>query len=152
MMGDVYRVIAPPPLIFLTGLVLGLVLDGVLTDSDLPGWALPTGIGAAAIGLALLIAFEVGFRRAGTTILPGHEGSALVTDGVYRLTRNPGYVGMALISVGTALIVDAPWALLGVALAVLVVDRGVIVKEEAYLRERFGDEYRAYCTRVRRWM
>lgn len=151
-MGDVYRVLAPPPLIFLAGLVLGLVADGVLSDSDLDGPWLVVGIVLAAIGVGLLLAFELGFRRAGTTILPGREGSALVTGGVYRVTRNPGYVGMALVGAGAALIADAPWALLGVALAALVVDRGVIVKEEAYLRERFGDEYRAYCARVRRWL
>jgi protein-S-isoprenylcysteine O-methyltransferase Ste14 len=152
MMGDVYKVVAPPPLIFLAGLVLGLVADGVLTDSDLGGAWLVAGIVLVALGLGLLLAFEVGFRRAGTTILPGHEGSALVTGGVYRVTRNPGYVGMALVGTGAALIADAPWAILGVALAALVVDRGVIVHEERYLRERFGDEYAAYCARVRRWL
>jgi protein-S-isoprenylcysteine O-methyltransferase Ste14 len=151
-MGDVYRVVAPPPLIFLTGLALGLVGDGLLTDSELPGGWLIAGIAIAAIGLTLLLAFEIGFRRAGTTILPGHEGSALVTSGVYRVTRNPGYLGMALIGTGIALIVDAPWAVLGVALAVLVVDRGVIVHEERYLESRFGDDYLAYCLRVRRWL
>jgi protein-S-isoprenylcysteine O-methyltransferase Ste14 len=152
MMGDVYRVVAPPPLIFLAGLALGLVADAVLTDSDLAGAWLVAGIALAAVGLVLLTAFELGFRRAGTTILPGHEGSALVTAGVYRITRNPGYLGMTLVGAGTALIADAPWALLGVMLAALVVDRGVIVQEERYLRERFGEEYAAYCARVRRWL
>lgn len=151
-MGDVYRVIAPPPLIFLGGLGLGLAGDGLLTDSGLGGWALIAGIALAALGVVLLVWFEVAFKRAGTTILPGHEGSALVTGGVYRVTRNPGYAGMALVGAGVSLIADAPWALLGVALAVLVVDRGVIVREEAYLRERFGEQYRAYCGRVRRWI
>ena len=151
-MGDVYKVIAPPPVIFLLGLVLGLVVDGVVSDSDLGGWALPAGIALVALGIALMAWFEISFRRAGTTILPGREGSALVTGGIYRISRNPGYLGMTLTVSGVALIGDAPWALLGVALAVITVDRGVIVKEEAYLRERFGDEYAAYCARTRRWI
>ena len=138
-MGDVYKVIAPPPVIFLSGLLLGLLLDGVVSDSDLGSWALPVGIALTVFGVALMAWFEISFRRAGTTILPGREGSALVTGGIYRLTRNPGYLGMTL-------------TVSGVALAVLVVDRGVIVKEEAYLRERFGDEYAAYCAQTRRWL
>ena len=151
-MGDVYKVVAPPPVIFVVCLALGLVLDGVVSDSDLGSWALPAGIALVVVGVVFMAWFDIAFKRAGTTILPGHEGSALVTGGIYRITRNPGYVGMALTVSGVALITDAPWALLGAALAVLIVDRGVIVKEEAYLRERFGEEYRAYCSRVRRWL
>lgn len=152
MMGDVYKVLAPPPLIFLTGLGLGLALDALVFDSGLGGWALPAGIVLTVVGVALLAWFEIAFKRAGTTFMPGQAADALVTGGIYRVTRNPGYLGMALIGVGVSLICEAPWALLGVALAVLVVDRGVIVREEAYLRERFGEDYRAYCARVRRWL
>ena len=152
-MGDTYRVIGPPPLIFVLGLVLGIVSDVLLTDSDLlAAPAVAAGIVLVLGGLALQAGFLRMFQRAETAILPGRSADALVTDGPYRFTRNPGYVGMALTATGIALIADAPWAVLGVALAVVVVDRGVIVHEERYLEGRFGDDFLAYCARVRRWL
>jgi protein-S-isoprenylcysteine O-methyltransferase Ste14 len=152
-MGDVYRVIAPPPLLFAAGLAVGILLDGLLTDSDLAG-AAPLVVGAllVAAGVALQVGFLRMFQRSRTAILPGREASALVTSGLYRVSRNPGYLGMALAAAGIAILLDAPWALLTVVLTILVVDRGVIAREERYLTERFGDEYRAYCARVRRWI
>ena len=153
MMGDVYKVLAPPPVIFVVGLALGLLLDAVLPEADLPDVAAIV-VGAALVlaGLLLQARFVQMFKRADTDILPGREASALVTSGVYRFTRNPGYLGMALTVSGVAILADAPWALIVIALTVLVIDRGVIAKEEQYLEERFGEEYRAYCATVRRWI
>lgn len=153
MMGDVYRVLAPPPVIFVVGLALGLLLDAVLPEADLPDVAaIAAGVVLVAAGLALQVRFVQMFHRADTAILPGREAGALVTSGVYRFTRNPGYLGMALTVSGVAMLADAPWALIVVAATILVVDRGVIVKEEDYLEERFGEEYRRYCSSVRRWI
>lgn len=151
-MGDTYRVVGPPPLIFVLGLALGIVADGALTGSDLPVGFAVAGAVLALAGLALQADFLRMFRRAGTAVLPGRAAGALVTDGVYRFTRNPGYVGMAATAAGIALIADAPWALLGVALAITVVDRGVIAREERYLQERFGESYTRYRADVRRWV
>lgn len=145
-------VIAPPPLIYLAGLSAGLVLNAVLSPAALPltlqllGWPLAIG------GSVLLVGFVRAFRRSGTAIGPYSETTALVTCGPYRLTRNPGYLGMALVSAGIALLADAPWALLPLAVAVLVIDRGVIAREERYLEACFGEEYRRYRARVRRWI
>ncbi len=65
---------------------------------------------------------------------------------------NPGYLGMALVSAGIAVLADAPWALLPLLGAVLVIDRGVIAREERYLERRFGDEYLRYKAGTRRWI
>jgi protein-S-isoprenylcysteine O-methyltransferase Ste14 len=150
---DIAGVIAPPPLIYLAGLALGFALGAVLPSATLP-WAVRWLLGPLLViaGLLLMRSFISSFRRAETPVHPGWPTTALVTDGPYRHTRNPAYVGMALFSIGIALLAAAPWALIGVAVAVLVVDRGVIAREERYLERRFGAEYVDYSSRVRRWL
>ena len=78
--------------------------------------------------------------------------TAIVSDGVYRFTRNPMYVSMVVIYVGIALLIRAPWALVLLPVVMIAVDRLVIAKEESYLRGKFGDIYVNYCSRVRRWI
>ena len=92
------------------------------------------------------------FARAGTPVSPFRAPTRLVTDGPYRLTRNPGYLGMALGYAGIALLAGAPWALLPLPAVLALVDRGVIVREERYLRRHFGDQYARYERRARRWI
>src|SRR5437660_1658286 len=75
----------------------------------------------------------------------------VVTDGPYRLTRNPAYLGMALTYAGIAIVADAPWALLPLPFVIAVIDRGVIAREERYLERKFGTPYTDYKRRVRRW-
>lgn len=106
--------------------------------------------GGATFGLAGIVAF----RRARTTTNPHRPqaASALVTSGIYRFTRNPMYVGVALWLVALAVWLAFPWSLLGVLGFVLYVDRFQIVPEERALTALFGGEYRAYCAKVRRWL
>lgn len=92
------------------------------------------------------------FRNARTALLPFRPASALVTDGVFRWTRNPIYLAMALASAGLALTADNLLALVLVAPAMWAVGHWVIAREEAYLDRRFGADYRAYKERTRRWM
>jgi protein-S-isoprenylcysteine O-methyltransferase Ste14 len=75
-----------------------------------------------------------------------------VTDGPYRLTRNPGYLGMTLLYAGIAIAADAVWALAPLPVAIAVIDRGVIAREERYLERTFGAPYTEYKRRVRRWI
>ena len=142
--GDTPGVIAPPPLLFLGALATGLALDfGLLrVPTGLPR-SLRLGAGAAfAVLAAALLAAALGrFRRAGTAVEPWRPSTALVTDGVYRLTRNPIYLAMdSVVAV----------ALLPPLLA--LVQFGVVSREERCLERRFGDEYRRYRASVRRWM
>ncbi len=90
-------------------------------------------------------------RRAGTSPFPDQPSNALVTDGPFRFTRNPIYLAFTLITVGLAALRNTRWilVLLGPALAVL--HKGVIEREERYLEQRFGEDYRRYRRRVRRW-
>ena len=146
-------VVAPPPLIFTLGLAAGFGLEALLPGTHVPD-ALRWPLGALLVlaGAALNASFVARFRRAGTRIEPWEPTTAIVTDGPYRFTRNPGYLGMALISAGIALLADALWPLAALAVTIAVIDRGVIVREERYLERLFGAEYVAYKARVRRWL
>ena len=78
--------------------------------------------------------------------------TSLVTTGPYRITRNPGYLGLALLYAGIAALARAPWAYVTLVPALIVVDRAVIAREERYLQRRFGEDYLRYRARVRRWL
>jgi protein-S-isoprenylcysteine O-methyltransferase Ste14 len=150
---DTAGVIAPPPLIFLGGLLLGYGLEALLPGGSLPlavRWVL--GGAALVAGLALQTFFITAFSRVGTAVEPWKPTTAIVTTGPYRLTRNPAYLGMALIYTGIALLTDAPWALVPLPVVLAIVDRGVIAREERYLERKFGDEYLGYRRSVRRWV
>jgi protein-S-isoprenylcysteine O-methyltransferase Ste14 len=151
--GDTAGVIAPPPLIYLGALGIGFGLDAVIGTGSLPSTA-AAPIGAASIiaGVGLLGSFLQAFRRAGTPVDPYTPSEAIATDGPYRLTRNPAYLGMALTYAGIATVANAPWALVPLPIAIAVIDRGVIAREERYLERKFGTPYVNYKRRVRRWM
>jgi protein-S-isoprenylcysteine O-methyltransferase Ste14 len=150
---DTPGVIAPPPLIYLGGLLLGFGLQALLGPTPVPGvvrWLL--GGVLIAIGASLARAFFRAFGRASTPVSPYGTPRKLVTGGPYRISRNPGYLGMALVYAGVAVIAGWLWALTILAVVLAVVDRGVIAREERYLERKFGADYLAYRARVRRWL
>jgi protein-S-isoprenylcysteine O-methyltransferase Ste14 len=145
-------VLAPPPLIYLVPLALGLLLHRRY-PFEVPGRTVTTVLGlgcilAAAIVLPALLAF----RRAATRPEPWRPATALVTEGPYRFSRNPMYLGFTLLYLGIALLFGSLWPLLFLPLVLWVMHFGVIVREEAYLERRFGDGYREYRRRVNRWL
>ena len=151
--GDTPGVIAPPPLIFASALMAGLVLNVVLPP--LPLSASVATVGAlvlGACGVALAVSFFRAFRRAGTPVDPGQSTTALVTTGPYRLTRNPAYLAMAC----GYLAITVALASLGAAVLLVptlyLIDCGVVQREERYLDDRFGEEYARYRSVVRRWL
>jgi len=148
-------VVVPPPLIFAATLGVGIALDHFITQ-----WILPLGT-IARYGLALLamiigatlIALALGlFRKANTRPEPWQPTSALVSDGIYRFTRNPMYLGMAFVYGAIALAFASVSALLLLPPLLLVIRYGVIAREEAYLAAQFGEDYRRYQAKVRRWL
>lgn len=150
---DTAGVIAPPPLIYLGALGVGFGLDAVIGRRSLPSPVTrPGGIALIIAGSGLLGSFARAFRGAQTPIDPYRPSTAMVTTGPYRLTRNPAYLGMALASAGIATASNAPWALIPLPIAIAIIDRGVIAREERYLERKFGAPYEDYKTRVRRWV
>ncbi len=151
--GDTAGVIAPPPLIYLGALGIGLGLDAAIGTGSLPSTVtLPVGTAAIIAGAGLLGSFVQAFQRARTPIDPYTPSQAIVTDGPYRLTRNPAYLGMTLTYAGIAIVANAPLALVPLPVAIGVIDRGVIAREERYLERKFGTPYANYKRRVRRWI
>ena len=150
---DAPGVIAPPPLIYLAGLGLGFLLDELLPSASLSGTlATVLGVLLVAGGLVLAGSFVRAFRRANTPVDPGRATTAIVTTGPYRLSRNPGYLAMAMAYVGIALLTNTLWAFATLVPALILIDRGVIKREERYLERKFGEDYLRYKARTRRWL
>ena len=110
------------------------------------------GLAPVAVGLALALSGVRLFRRAGTAIEPWGTPSALVVEGPYRFTRNPMYLGLALSLFGLAVWLGTLTPFLVIPLFVWVITARFIYGEEQRLEARFGDQYRAYKARVRRWI
>jgi protein-S-isoprenylcysteine O-methyltransferase Ste14 len=146
-------IVAPPPLIYLAGLLLGLALGVAVRPPALPGVvAWPLGVVMAVAGLALAFAFVREFSRARTPVDPWSSTTAIVTSGPYRISRNPGYLAFALVYAGIAVVTGGTWAFVTLVPTLLVMDRLVIAREERYLERKFGEEYRRYKARTRRWL
>lgn len=124
--------------------------------------ALPIPAGVRHLAVALLITAGVlfdllgllAFRRSKTTVNPLQPGkaSALVTEGIYRFTRNPMYAGMVLLLTAWAVHLSALWPFVGPVLYILYITRFQITPEERILSSKFGAEWTAYTARVRRWL
>lgn len=151
--GDNAGVVAPPPLIYVVPLGIGLYLNRANPFPIMPARFAQT-IGVALLGLGFILGLSafVQFWRKHTSVMPYSPTTAIIQSGPFRLTRNPLYVAMTLLYVGVALIMNAAWPLLLLPLVLLIVHRGVIQREERYLEQKFGDEYISYKSRVRRWI
>jgi protein-S-isoprenylcysteine O-methyltransferase Ste14 len=149
---DIPGVIAPPPVIFLVPLLAGIALERIAPIPVLtrPWWRW-LGMGALFASLMVVLAIRA-FRRARTRPEPWKPSTALVTDGPYRYSRNPMYLGFTLAYIGVSLLTGAVWSLLLLPVALMVTQRFVIEREERYLAHKFGDAYREYVRRVRRWL
>ena len=102
--------------------------------------------------MALAVWFARTMHSADTTLRIDKPVSSLVEDGPFRYSRNPGYVSLAMIYAGIAILRNALWAILFLPLLLLVTQRELLEREERYLERTFGEEYLAYKRRVRRWV
>ena len=142
-----------PPVVLFAAIIAMIALDALIPGARLLTWPWRWAgalLIVAGVGLVLVVARL--FRRAGTTIMPFEESSALVVEGPYRASRNPIYLGMAIALAGVAILLGTltPWIV--IPLFVIAIDRRFVVGEEAMLRARFGAAYDDYRSRVRRWI
>jgi protein-S-isoprenylcysteine O-methyltransferase Ste14 len=149
------QIIASPPLIFGLCLLAGGVLH-VLFKSTLGSFpeTVRAGMGVTLLTLAGLIAASAFFvlHRHKTPFNPYKATTRIVQNGPYRFSRNPMYLSLALLLAAAALLVNAFSFVLATILFVVIISRGVIQPEETYLEKKFGDDYRTYTTKVRRWL
>jgi len=150
-------VIAPPPIIFAGTTVLALALHWLLPKAlpaVLMAEEISHGVGPvlAVLSVILGMASIRRFRKAGTNVPPWQPATTVVETGPYRFTRNPMYLGLAGLYLGIGLIVGSLWFAVLFIPFIIVMQRGVILREEVYLARKFGDAYLDYKSRVRRWL
>jgi protein-S-isoprenylcysteine O-methyltransferase Ste14 len=153
------RVIVRPPVLFLVSLLLGFVLDHLvplqfpISRIGQAHWISAIIAGSLiVIGVAVFVASIRNFSRAATSVQGTKPTRTLVTTGIHGWSRNPIYVGMFLIYGGIGIVVRSPWILILILPLAITMRYGVVAREEAYLERRFGDVYRNYKARVRRWL
>jgi protein-S-isoprenylcysteine O-methyltransferase Ste14 len=153
---DTAGVVAPPPLIALAALIIGVVGDWLLPLDALASvlnWPARIIIGAVLLlgGGALVVAGERAFKQVGTNVPPWRPALALATAGIYTHLRNPMYVGAMLILAGLAAALASDWLVILLVPTALVLHFGVVLREERYLEAKFGEDYRRYKTSVPRY-
>ena len=148
----------PPPFLFVGGGILAWLLEAQVRRFRFVGADASTapietaGAFLIVLGIVLIGWGMLTFVRARTAILPMRPASRLVDSGPYRITRNPMYTGMSLLYLGGMLVLNWGWALVVFPVVIVLLYRLVIRREEEYLAAEFGEEYREYCRRVRRWI
>jgi len=146
----------PPPLLYLIPFLIGILVHHLVGGDRIPASALPAariaGAVFVAIGLAINVSAWIAFHRVRTPVMPTRPTTAIATTGPYRFTRNPLYLSLAVIHLGATLLLGYLWPLLFLPLAVALISRLVIEREEGYLEGKFGAEYARYRGSVRRWL
>jgi protein-S-isoprenylcysteine O-methyltransferase Ste14 len=140
-----------PPHYFVLSILL--ILASLFTRQRLfDGVWIYLGLVPMLVGVAMAARGSVQFKQADTNIIPLTKSDALVTEGVFRYSRNPMYLGMVGFTAGLALVVNTPWAWLVVAVFFLIIRILFIRREERLMAATFGEPYAAYKRQVRRWL
>ncbi len=145
----------PPPLVYLGAVVVGVLVHEFVAP-------LPIGLplvlrivvgAAAAVSSLVIMGFAIRlFRRTGQDPKPWATTPEIISTGIYRITRNPMYVGMALLQIAIGVGLANWWIIIAVPVALVVVYLTAIRQEEAYLERKFGHAYTDYKESVRRWL
>lgn len=146
----------PPPFLYLIAIVLGALIHRFVHPWPMPGidgWP-RTAIGLAVVfaGFAMAAAAIVQFHRSGQQPEPWKPTPSIVEAGIYRYTRNPMYLALAIFQIGVGVGLGNLWIVASTALSLVAVYFVAVRPEEAYLDRKFGDTYRRYTARVRRWI
>ena len=146
-------VIAFPPFILAATLLLGWLLNWLWPIDILPGSSLAwPGTLLIVVSIAIGLTAVRAMFKMNTSLDVRKAATSIVSSGPFALTRNPMYLSMVLLCVGIALFFNWFWLLLLVIPLEVILQKGVIEREERYLERKFGDEYKRYRTKVRRWL
>ena len=153
---DAAAVRFPPPFLFLISIGLGALAHRFVYSWSLSGVDGPVraavGLAVFCVGVGLALAALGLFRRSGQEPEPWKPTPSIVSGGIYRYSRNPMYLGLAVVQVGIGLLLGNLWIVSLTALSLVAVYFVAVRPEEAYLESKFDDEYRRYKARVRRWI
>lgn len=142
-----------PPLLAAIHLGAALLLGWLVPlPSAAPRWILVLGWVISLAGLALGFIALRELVRAGTSPEPHAPTTRLVSSGIYRLSRNPIYLGYLCLTIGIPLIFGSLWGIIAGFIQKFLFEYLIIRYEEAYLARKFGQQYLAYVARVRRWL
>jgi len=150
---DIPHVKIYPPVVVTATLALGLLMQFVF-PLELIGGSFIRGVGFMFTILALLIIWwsDFTFKKVGTSSNPTQATTDLITDGPHEYSRNPVYLSFLIITFGIALCVGTIWLIILDIVQYFVLERAVILHEEQYLSRKFGERYKRYCEKVRRWL
>lgn len=153
-MSGLEKKLPPLALLLLFALLLQLTSYYLPTSNLHPTFSLGLAVSLLTAGLVIPLAGVLSFKRHGTTPDPRvpEQSSALVTSGIYRCSRNPMYLGFVLLLLAQAVFLNSLWLLFLIALFVAYLQRFQILPEERAMQQLFGDSYRLYCQKVRRWI
>lgn len=144
-----------PPIVFYTCLLLGGILE-FFVPSNIPLFTKPLRIGLGLLvggsGFAFMMIAHEKFKRIKTNIPTNLPATTFVIKGAYGISRNPMYVGGSAFFLGIGLMIGSIWILAAYIPLGLYLSRYVIPCEEAYMERTFGNDYKAYCRKVRRWL
>jgi protein-S-isoprenylcysteine O-methyltransferase Ste14 len=143
----------PPPLIPVAIIAAAYLLDRITPlplGSSQHLWIAGIGLVVGAAMLAIAALFQ--FQRAKTHVEPWHPTTRIIQHGLFARSRNPIYLAFCVATAGIGLWLNSWWVLAGLTLQIYLLQRLVIRREEAYLEAKFGDSYRDYQRRVRRWL
>lgn len=147
----------PPPIVMLLSMAMAYVISRIDPWVGVGGskiWLNVTALSVAVCGILVAVLAVWQFRQHRTTLNPLSPDSAsdLVTTGLFSLSRNPMYLGMALCITACAIRLHSPLALLGVVFFCFYITCFQIRPEERAIEALFGEQYREYCRRTRRWI
>jgi protein-S-isoprenylcysteine O-methyltransferase Ste14 len=144
-----------PPLVYLGAVIVGVVLHAFVMPLPIglsPELRIAVGAAATLPGLVLMGGAIGLFRRTGQDPKPWESTPAIISTGVYRITRNPMYLGMAFVQIAIGVGLANWWIIALVPVVLVIVHATAVHHEEVYLERKFGDEYARYKGSVRRWL
>lgn len=143
----------PPPIIYLAVFAVGLLVQRAIPRPLLPAAeARPVAVVLAIAWVVLQGWAMTCFRRAHTSIIPVKPTTTLVVKGPFRISRNPIYLALMLLYAAAAVWLNALWPFLLLLPLIMIIQTYAIAREERYLERKFGEPYREYRRRVRRWI
>jgi len=143
----------PPPIVFILFMLIAYGLHYFLAvEISSLYLTLYFGYFFVTLGLITMLIASISFKHAQTNIKPWKPTTRIISSGLFAYSRNPIYLALCVITIGVGLIINNLWIALSFIPSIAVIFFTTIKKEEAYLENKFGQDYLAYKEKVRRWL